>query len=168
MTPLNGGEFIDTVTQFDIVGLVETHCGPQEELSLDGYHIYQNHRPKTKAATRYFGGIAVCIRNSIRQGIKVLPTSSTEIMWLRLCKRFFNLPSDLFIAMVYISPNGTSYSSRREDIFEILETDLAKYTQLGICLLCGDFNARTGCESDYCLDADSHINYPQVIYKMCP
>lgn len=60
--------------------------------------------------------------------------------------------------MVYISPCGSSFSSKRDDIFELLENDVNEYSKLGNCLVCGDFNARTSCESDFCQDTDlNHI-----------
>ena len=36
-------------------------------------------------------------------------------------------------------------------IFELLEADIAKYQNLGKVFVCGDINARTGCEPDYIL-----------------
>ena len=36
-------------------------------------------------------------------------------------------------------------------IFELLEADIAKYQNLGKVFVCGDINARTGCEPDFFL-----------------
>ena len=60
---------------------------------------------------------------------------------------------------MYISPNNSSYSFKSEDIFDILEADVAKYSQLGKCILLGDFNATSGTAPDHCSydDITKHI-----------
>ncbi len=139
---------------------METHCGPDEPLALEGFKIHKNCR-KQSANSRYFGGLGVCIKNSIKAGVKLLPATNSEILWLKLCKQFFNFDKDLYIAIVYISPLGSSFSGKRDNIFEILENDVSVYSKLGNCLISGDFNARTAGDADFCNDDDvKHINLP--------
>lgn len=45
---LNDGEVVDLVSRYDIVGFAETHVGPHEVLTLNGYYMYQQHRPNPK------------------------------------------------------------------------------------------------------------------------
>ena len=47
--------------------------------------------------------------------------------------------------------NSRIYRSGDIDYFELLEADIAKYQNLGKVFVCGDINARTGCEPDYIL-----------------
>jgi exonuclease III len=159
---LDNIHFQQKAEKCDIFCLVETHCGPSEPLLLDGYRIFHNHRPKTPGATRHFGGIAIGIKNHIRPGIKILPTTNSEISWIKLCKKFFNFEKDVYLAAAYISPAGSSFTGKRDDLFEILEADVGTYSKLGDCFICGDFNARTMCEPDYCIEelSDNHINLP--------
>lgn len=157
---LQEDNFQELSNKFDIIGLVETHCGPRENLSLDGYKIHHVHRPKSINSTRHYGGIAVCIKTCIQKGIKIIPHTNTEIQWLKLCKHFFHMDNDLYIAFVYISPARSSYSHQREDIFEILENDVAKYSKLGSCLVFGDFNARTATAADFCIESDTGQHLP--------
>ena len=110
---LNSEEFENCINTFDIIGLVETHCGPSEPLALEGYSIFHNSRPMS-SNSRYFGGIAICIKDSIRKGVKMLPITSSEISWIKLCKTFFNLESDLYVAIAYVSPSGSSFSGKRD------------------------------------------------------
>ena len=72
---LNNPQFVKPLKKSDILCFVETHCGMSDNLHLDGYTIFQNRRPKSPRAPRAFGGIAVCIKNSIRKGIKYMETS---------------------------------------------------------------------------------------------
>ena len=85
-------EFVKAeISQFDIVGLLETHCGPNESLLLDGYIFKTNTRKKTVNSNRYFGGIAVGIKHEIKDGITILPVNNSAIMWLRLNIFFLSL-----------------------------------------------------------------------------
>lgn len=63
---------------------------------------------------------------------------------------YFQMDEDLFLAIAYVSPAYSSYSTQRDNIFELLENDLAHFGALGACLVTGDFNARTATEPDYC------------------
>ena len=159
---LDDDVFQSSISKLDIVCLIETHCGPQETLTLSGFNIFHKHRPKSPNATKHSGGIAVCIKNEIKKGVKILPTTCTEILWLKLCKSFFKLEKDLFVGITYVSPHNSSFSSKRENIFDVLESNIANYSQLGNCLICGDFNARTMCEPDYCSDDNftDYVNLP--------
>ena len=142
--------------KFDLIGLVETHCGNNDNPILEDYQVICNNRPKGLRAPKHFGGIALCIKNSVRKGIKILQVTNSEFMWVKLDKQFFNMESDLYIAVVYVSPPSSPFTARREDIFELLESDISKYSKLGRCLLAGDFNARTHCELDYSLTESFH------------
>ena len=60
--------------------------------------------------------------------------------------------SDIFIGYLYArDKNSRIYRSEDIDYFELLEADIAKYQNLGKVFVCGDINARTGCEPDYIL-----------------
>ena len=143
--------------KYDIICLVETHCGGNVQPVLPGYHVYQNARDRSPNSTRYYGGIAVYIKSNIRKGIKLLPISNSEIMWIRLLKEFFNLQQDIFLAITYVSPVTSFFSSKRDDVFDILEKDIAEYSSHGDCFICGDFNARTALEPDFCTDEDTNV-----------
>ena len=131
-----------------------------------------NIRPKSPRATKHSGGIAICIKNTIRSGVTFLPLTNTEFMWFKLDKNFFNVKDDIFVACGYICPVGSSYSNKTDDIYELLESDIATYSKMGSCLLCCDFNARIATEPDFCesdnLDEllDIPYNYVQDIAGM--
>ena len=85
-------------------------------------------------------------------------------MWFKLCKQFFGLHNDIYVCNVYISPANSGYSLRRDDIFSLIEKDIAHYSKNGCCILMGDFNARTCLEPDFivndtCKYLNTHPNY---------
>ena len=60
---------------------------------------------------------------------------------------FFGLPSDNYIAVVYIVPENSNYA--RHDPFGLLQNDIACIPPGCQVLLCGDYNAHTSVESDF-------------------
>ena len=57
---------------FDLLFLVETHLGPDHNISKIGpYYCNLICRPKTKASNRYFGGLAILCKQSIKTHIKI-------------------------------------------------------------------------------------------------
>ena len=146
----------------DIVCLVETHCGANEIPRLSGFAppVF-NARPKTPGAPYHSGGILIYIKPEIRKGVKVLPETNSEYRWLKLERSFFKSPYDIYVLVTYIS-NG-SYANKSEDIFELIENDIAKYSRDGNeFFVCGDFNARTNIDPDYCI-YDQIDNIPEHI-----
>ena len=37
---------IEKISKFDIIGLIETHCGPEDHLFLEDYYTFQINRKK--------------------------------------------------------------------------------------------------------------------------
>ena len=148
---LDCNNYRELLKKHDIIFLAETHCGQSDSLSLPGYQIKQNQRQKTPGAPKTFGGLAICVKDTIKKGVHFIPPTNTEISWIKLCKSFFDLEKDIFMAVVYAAP-ASSYAPLNVDVFETLENDLALYNSLGSCFLCGDFNGRTATENDYCLN----------------
>lgn len=145
--------------QLDIFCLCETHCEFSDNLHLDDFHIVQNHRPRSSNSPHAFGGLAVGVRLDLLKGITFLPISNSEFMWFKLSKQFFGLRNDIYVCIIYISPQTSAYSKRRDDIFPLIEADIARLSSLGSCLLMGDFNARTGVEPDFILnDTCKYLN----------
>ena len=139
---------------YDIICLVETHMSHDDIFHLEGFDVFNNIRPKSKNASRHYGGISVAVKKGIRKGIKFIPPTNSELCWLKLCKSFFNLDDDLFMGFVYITPFTPKNSDLiiGEGVFDLLENDIAKFSKLGQCLIYGDFNAKTNTENDFCLD----------------
>ena len=146
---------VDKLTQHDIICLVETHCDATQKPSLDGYaEPVSNVRPKTPGAPYNSGGILIYIKSHIRRGIKVLPETNSEYRWIKLKRSFFNMPYDIYIVVAYIS-NG-SFSHKSDDVLALIENDSAKFSSDGSQLFaCGDFNARTNHDKDFCIQDDS-------------
>lgn len=66
-------------------------------------------------------------------------SSSNNRAWLKLEKSFFGLQFDIFLCAVYVPPlNSTHYNND----YEILQSEITKFSNLGKIALIGDFNSR--------------------------
>ena len=152
-------DVLDKLANHSIICLAETHCGPNDNIDLDGYSLLSNIRPKSPKATKYSGGLATYVKKSIKQGITFLPITNSEYMWIKLDKSFFNMSCNVYFLLVYICPENSSYAHKRDNIFELIENDITIFSKDGECFVCGDFNARTSSLPDYCIDDHSDKIY---------
>lgn len=161
---LDNHEISSILSHHDIFCLVETHMGPDDTVNFPDFHLYHNIRPRSKNAKKNYGGISIGIKLNIRDGIKILPPSNTEITWLKLSKSFFNFDQDRYLAIVYISPLSNT-CTEKVDLFTSLENDIAAFSKQGKCYVVGDFNAKTSVEPDYCIDDDSPVTdiFPEYV-----
>ena len=148
------GDIFDSIKHIDILMLIETHCTYQNAFHVPGYSIHNQIRPKSQGVKKHHDGISILIKNDIRPGITYLPSNNSELLWFKLNRSFFKLPYDLFVLAVYVCPENSSYAGKSGDIFQLLESDIAKYSQQGKCLVFGDFNGRTRNEPDYWVNDD--------------
>ena len=66
-------EFLRKIDNFDLLFLVETHLGPDHNISnIGSYYCNLICRPKKKANNRYFGGLAILCKQSIKPHIKIM------------------------------------------------------------------------------------------------
>ena len=87
---------------------------------------------------------------------------SSEYQWIKLCKYFFNLKTDLCLCLIYYSPKSTV------NFIELLGKDITeKYNKKWDILLAGDVNARTGsCPEFIENDTSTHIPIPNHCYNV--
>ena len=97
---------------------------------------------------RKSGGLLTFIDNTIRKGVTLLEGKYQYGVWLKLHKSFFKTEHDIFLCGIYIPPKSSPYAQK--DIFNIIDTDIAKLEPKGQIVIMGDLNARTG---------ESHADY---------
>ena len=129
--------FLKSIAAHDIILLAETHMGYSDSVLIEGYHYFQICRPISRN-NRYFGGIAILYKSSIKDGVKILPIRNTNFHWILLKKDFFNLSNDIYLCTVYYPPSNSAYLSEDSEIFQLIEKDIFSYQNLGDIILCGD------------------------------
>ncbi len=156
---INNDEFANKLRNNHIIILSETWLKTGVTPTLEGYQFFGRCRARSKNARRNSGGICIFLNRDIAKGVTfVKKQTSPNIVWLRLCKLFFNLPHNIYIGAVYIPPEGSPYF---DNTFSILEKDISQLSTDGQILLMGDFNARVGHLKDYVPHDDTdHIPLP--------
>ena len=123
---------------------------PNETISLEGYTTYRSDRPKSKNE-RHYGGLAVLIKNELNDLLDIKITHQThDYMWLRISKNKLESNEDMYICIAYIPPSNSEYLAKvGVDVFDQIQNDIVKFSQLGQIILTGDLNARTGNQQDF-------------------
>ena len=97
-----------------------------------------------------------CFKTELQKGITHI-SSSSDYIWCKLDKTFFNFDQDVFICAIYIPPRDSPYFD--PDTFHNLENDIPNLSEDGHVILTGDFNARTACALDF-IDSDDCVHIP--------
>ena len=154
--------FLNTVKNVDILSLVETWGGGDNpQIQIPEFSLVTNsNRKKHGKARRFSGGISIYVKNQIQKGVSKLPYSNTDIVWIKLVKSFFNLQKDIFLGIIYFSPENSSGNSQDlNDLYRTLLGDIEKYSSQGDIIVQGDFNAYTNTVSDSVIfDESEHSN----------
>ena len=142
-------EFESAIQAHDILCVQETHCGPQD---IPSQHLSQYnsipHCRKKSANNRYFGGMLLLVRKTIRKGVKVTCTEDPDILGITLKKDFFGLSRDLGVWFVYAPPANSPYTRGRGCTILKLEELLARDPSDRYVVM-GDLNGRTANADDF-------------------
>lgn len=162
--------FINKISEHDIILLAETHVGYSDLICVPGYNYFPICR-NISNNRRYFGGLAILYKKSLKQGIKILPIKDTNFHWFVLKRDFFKLPKDIYCCVIYDPPTQSPISimiekNGQKSVLENLQDDVSKFRDLGEILLCGDFNARVGIENDFILGDENHHNPASSSYEI--
>ncbi|CAC5368663.1 unnamed protein product [Mytilus coruscus] len=149
----NDPHFQNIVSKLSIASFVETWIGNEsiQDISIPNFDlVHTSSRKKHKKARRYSGGINIFAKGSISKGVKSLTNSRPDILWIKLDHMFFRTSRDVFVAVVYISPEYSSHNNNDiESIYSILLSEVEKYSSKGDIIIQGDFNAYTNTQLDF-------------------
>jgi hypothetical protein len=126
-------------------------------VNIPGYRYFPICRDQSKNG-RYFGGLAILYKDELKPGIKLLPimNRTLTLTGLSLKRIFFNLEKDIYTCLVYYPPVQSATLHNQDcTILDLIEKDIIKHQDYGNIMLCGDFNARVGCEN-YCITKDNN------------
>lgn len=161
--------FSSILSDFHIIGFVETWLDNFNlDINIPGFDfITGKTRRKNKKARRNSGGISIYAKRAIAKGIYKLKSNHTDICWIRLDHTYFQLSRDIYLAIVYVSPESVSCNKDDIDaVYKLLLDDIVKYSRLGDIVIQGDFNAYTNKLPDFVLhDESNHSHNEDFYYK---
>ena len=157
-------EQIDHFKNFDIILLCETWLKPQHpyDMNIQGYKsINITRSPTNVKAKRGSGGLMCYIKKEIEEGVNNVPCEkcSEDRLWLKLDAVFFGLDKDVYLCLAYISPESSCHPASRDNLWNLLEEEIARFSTCGHIILTGDLNARTSTLPDYA-NHDSELHLP--------
>ena len=144
--------FINYVSSFDFVCLTETFA----DATFDFNGLFTEHVKFVAPAKRLSrqgrnsGGVLLLIKRSVCKFVKQIQINCANTVAVRIDKSVFNADKDILLIASYVAPEHSPFcdSMDLKDGIVILEENLVQEIRdedLYI-LLCGDLNARTGCE----------------------
>ena len=97
MYKLADPSFNSLLNKNDLILLCETWTNDKQNIDINGYTCYAVHRSLYKPGSkRNSGGIACYVRSEINTGVQFMKCDSDDILWLKLCKDFFQVNTDIF------------------------------------------------------------------------
>ncbi|MEW8548380.1 MAG: reverse transcriptase family protein, partial [Candidatus Thiodiazotropha sp.] len=158
-------ELTDIFYKNDLILLTETWTNEFSDISFPGFHVFYLSRTDRKQnSKRDSGGIAIYVRDKYYSSDMLVKQDSDDILWVKFDGSLFNLSNDLYLCLCYIVPSDSS----REAFMEVNVLDricdhiIQISNDTNDCyhlMICGDFNSRTGIESDYVI-FDEALNIP--------
>jgi exonuclease III len=155
----------------DIVGLLETHCTPEDNIEIQGFCSVHLSRSKSKKCKKKkaLGGISIYVKNQIRSGVKFLTHKTNDFIWLKMCRDFLGTKKDIYLCFIYNPPASSTYTqSLNEEILDILEKDIETHSKSRHIILAGDLNARTGDEQLDLIEQDSINQFTELFNNIDP
>ena len=145
LSKLRYPDFEEFCQSYDIICLAESKLGSFDSFDIQNFSIL--HLINRKQAKIRSGGIAVLVKDTIFEHVKVLNSSSENVLWFTVNNSL--LHELVLFGVVYIPPESSSYSNI--SIFGSIENDIITLNPENnhrICLI-GDFNAHTSNADDF-------------------
>ena len=154
---LNDYDFLESIKTFDVVILLETWHVSNSTIDVPNFNHFDKPIKKSKKRDRNRGGIIVLHKPHLEQNITKIDSSLESSLWLKLHKSHLGSHQDLYLCCTYRRP--LSNNEYCEEYFETLESETAQFSGQGICMITGDFNARTSTHEDYIGEDDQSNAY---------
>ncbi|CAC5386911.1 unnamed protein product [Mytilus coruscus] len=117
--------------------------------------IFMGGKENVKIGTRSDGGLAICCKTKLTDGISIDRELDCGIVIIKLKHELFNTANDIYIYFSYIPHEKSNFYNKCDvDFYDIIESVSLEYKEKGSFLVCGDLNSRIG-ESDDVLSNDN-------------
>ena len=137
---------------FDFVVFVETFVTSVDDSLFPDHYLFLSPAVKVSdsARGRLSGGVIVGVKKELCKYVERVAIEYDSMVALRISKELLGFPSDVIMLGVYIPPVDSPYYKETEitngiTMLEDCMVDIIRQVGDLPFILCGDFNARTGC-----------------------
>ena len=135
-------DFTDLTHDLDVIGITKTHLAMESDVQKQGYKHYAIVRKKATLARAHSGGIAVLVKQSLAPHTSMCKWSNPSCLTIRINGASLGLTQDLYLIMVYIPPENSSYlKSTGNNPFDLLLQAHNRIPPMAHVIWMGDFNA---------------------------
>ena len=122
-------EFIKSFEDIDFIGLTETHIHQEtiDKMNIPGFHrLKMKNQPKNKKSNTAPKGIAVFVKEEIKDIFRIEPTDNEDAIWVKLRKECTGRNKDIYIGTCYLNPSNAKERDSRiskltEDVISLLK-----------------------------------------------
>ena len=113
-------EFVQVLSNCDIIFLYETWAAADSDLNLNEYCSHNFYRKfQHRNARRCSGVVAVYYREDLKDGIEIISNRHDSLIWLKLDRIFFQVEHAIYLYGVYLWPEGSpAYTFLDIDFFD--------------------------------------------------
>ena len=107
----------------------------KNNILIEGYtNICVCRKQSNRRAKRGSGGILIFIKDRFKDCIEVISnqSKSDDRVWLQLHRNVLGTKEDIFICCLYVSPIRSTHIASRESIRNLLEEEIATYSNYGL------------------------------------
>lgn len=150
---LDSSDFVSFLKSFDICCLTETFIDYEFQCEqLSEYSFVSSFARKLSHRGRKSGGVIVCFRKKFSNLIKQVKVDYENMIVLHFDKLLFATDRDIFFIGLYVPPcesavYGVTQNGYGIEPLEQCVTDLYDKFDNFYIIVCGDLNARTGCQN---------------------
>ena len=147
---LADSEFLEKVSNKDIVGLSELHTN--DTISLPGFKLIKQQIRETKhRGPKISGGLALFVKNDLQHAVTEVKTKNEDSIWIKIQRDINKTSEDIYIGTYYISP-ARKQCGNQDDLLTTFIAEILRFNEKGQVIIQGDLNARIGQNNDFISD----------------
>ena len=115
----------------------------------------------------HLGGLLVYFCNELNKVVSVFDKSNENILWIKIGKNSLNNKSSNYIACACNSPKNSTYTKENEcNVLQLIEEQLAKFSESDQIIIGGDFNSRIGTKADFIVEDRKDLDFLPEGYEL--
>ena len=105
--------------------------------------------------------------SELNKVVSVFDKSNENILWIKIRKNSLNNKSNTYVVCVYNSPKNATYTKEIEsNVLQLIEKQLAEFSESNQVIIGGDFNGRIGTMVDFIVQDIKDLDFLPEGYEL--